>query len=381
MKKTPFFSLFFLIALFFLNAPNAFAAQIQTGLEIYSNQQIIADNFYVAGGNVLLNNEFNQDVVVVGGEVVIDGLVKGDATILGGNSNILGEIQGDLRIIGGEINLQGKVSGDLVIFGGVVNLVEGAEILGESILVGVEINQNSYLQNKLKVVAGKINLNGEVNTEIEAMTQRMTFGSNAKILGSLKYYAPFRAEQISGAEVSGNVIFNEIQTIRETGVVKSTILNLLTFWIILRFITTLIVAFLLIYIFRVFTQETNDLAISSFLKCLLYGLLSLFVIPLIILILFISLVASPIGFLILLVYLFIFIIAPSISGIFIGTIISRLLKKEKENNVSFSNATIGIVFLTLLQFIPYVGNLIRFIFTLVAVGAICKYLYLGILKK
>lgn len=381
MKSTPFFSLFFLIALFFLGPLNASAAQIQTGLEIYSHQQTFSDNFYVAGGNIFLNNEFDQDVVVAGGEVVIDGLVKGDAIILGGNSKILGEIQGDLRIVGGEINLQGKVSGDLVIFGGVVNLAKEAEILGESILVGVEINQNSSLENKSKVVAGKINLNGEVTSEIEAMTQKMTFGPDVNILGSLKYYAPFRAEQIPGAEVSGNIIFNEIQTIRETGVVKSTILNLLTFWIILRFITTLIIAFLLIYIFRVFAQETNDLAISSFLKCLLYGLLSLFVIPLIILILFISLVASPIGFLILLAYLFIFIIAPSISGIFIGTIISRLLKKEKDHNVSFSNATIGIVFLTLFQFIPYIGNLTRFIFTLVAVGAICKYLYLGIFKK
>lgn len=359
----------------------ALAAQIQTGTDVNSYGQFINENFYTAGGTILLDNQFEKDIVVAGGEITIKGLVKGDATIIGGHSKIEGQIEGDLRIVGGEIYLEGKVLGDLVVLGGLINIADNAEIKGESILIGGDVVQNSTLENKLKIVAGNVNINGELKSDVEVTTQKIVFDKNANILGNLKYYAPQRAEKVSGSEFSGNVIFNEIKTIRETGIVKTAIINLVSFWIILRFITTLIIAFLLIYVFRVFTQRASDLMIGSFMKNLLLGFLSIFVIPFIILILFLSLIAIPIGFLVLLAYIFIVIIAPAISGIVVGTLIHNIFSKKIDNTVTFQNATIGVVALTALQFVPLVGDLTRFIFTLTAIGTICRYLHMNIVRK
>ncbi len=368
-------------ATFFLGQ-RVFSADINTAQNINIVNQTISENFYTAGGSVMLNNIFEKDVFVVGGKAEIGGTIAGDLFVIGGEIDITGKILGDVRVIGGEVTMKGEVSGDLVLVGTAITIAPESRVNGESIFVGAQLTQESILKQKTKILAGTVYLNNEVAGEAGVTTQKITFGDHAKISGNFRYYAPDKAEKIDGAETTGTIIFNEIKSIRETGVVKSTILNLLSFWIILKFITTLIVAFALVYIFKVFAQGVTNLAIDSFVKNLLAGSIALVFVPVLVAILFVSLVAMPIGFLIFLVYIFMLIISPALASIVIGSLVGKMFEKEGEvgHYISFRTVAIGVILFTVLQFVPYLGGLTRLIFTLVAIGAICRYTQNAIVK-
>jgi len=231
------------------------------------------------------------------------------------------------------------------------------------------------------VIAGRVTLNNLISDELEVITQKIILDKDANITGNLKYYAPEKADRNSNVKINGNVYFNEIKNLNEVGIVKSSILYLISFWIILRFITTLILAFVLVYIFKVFTQEITNIAVKKFVSSFFVGFLSLFVIPIVFLILFLSVIALPIGFMLLMIYLFIIILSPAIAGIVVGLFMHNLFSKESHNDfITFKMATIGVILMTFIQFVPIIGNITIAIFTLVALGAIYKYIYNLIIK-
>ena len=380
MKKTIILLIFVVASVFFVH--QARSAELQTGNTISVENRTVSENFYTAGGSVKLNSTFEKDVFVAGGKIDVAGNVSGDLFSVGGETTVSGKVLGDVRIIGGHATISGEVQGDLMVVGTVITLDSSARILGQTIIVGGELFQDAPLTQSAKILAGVVSLNTTVSGETSVTTQKMIFGERAMISGNLRYYAPDKATRADGATTTGTIIFNEINSLSEIGIVKTTILNLLSFWIILKFITTLIIAFALVYIFRVFTQGINDTALDSFVKNTLVGAALFVATPIVVAVLFISLIALPIGFLILLAYIFILIVTPALAGIIIGSLVSRMFDKEEESqhHVSFKTAAIGVILFTAIQFVPFIGELTRFIFVLVALGATYRYTYKTIIK-
>ena len=88
----------------------------------------------VFGGNVTIeeNAIVNGDIIIVGGNLDIDGEVDGDIAIIGGNVTVSGNTDGDMVLIGGQARLTETafVDGDITTIGGNVQQEEGAEITG-----------------------------------------------------------------------------------------------------------------------------------------------------------------------------------------------------------------------------------------------------------
>lgn len=364
----------------FTFSSDVFAAEILFNTEIDSSNQTIVENFYASGATVRVNNVFEQDIFIVGGNVFIEGTVAGDAIIVGGNLYISGQIDGDLRVIGGDVSVSGKVLGDLLVLGGNIRLLDGAEILGENILIGGSIKQDTKLVGDTKILAASVNINNELGGETEITTQKINFGKDSVISGELTYYSPQRAVEQDGSQITGTINFNEIKKIGETGIIKTTIINIMSFWLLLRFVTTLIIAFILIQVFKVFTQGVADIGVKSIVRSFLFGILFVILVPVIFTVLFVSLIAMPIGLLFLFLYFIVLIVAPSVSGIIAGTLVYRLSKKEKEVKVNFNNAVLGIVLLTAIQFIPTVGDVVITMFFFISVGAMFRFLHRSVIK-
>lgn len=380
VTKNWFFSV---TALFSFAFPiyGADAAQIQFNTDLNLNNATVTENYYAVGGNLNINANFEKDLFVAGGSITIEGEVQGDAIVIGGELNLQNKIDGDLRVVGGTVNISGTVIGDLVVLGGHVNLKEGSNIEGQTILIGGEIFQDAELKNSTNIIAGSVNLNNKISSDTSVTTQRIVFDSKTNIEGSLKYYAPQKATEKDGSKTDGTIIYNEIKTIRETGIVKSAVINFINFWLLLRFVTTLIVAFILVQLFKVFSQSVNDIALKSFVKSFFLGLLALFVTPVVITILLISLIGMPIGFVLLLFYILIITLSGAVSGIVVGSLIANMLGKAKDNKINFQHTVLGIVLLTVLQFIDFLGDVTILIFLLVSIGAMYRFFYRSIVHR
>lgn len=357
------------------------SAEIITETEVILDQnKSYFENVYVGAGTTNISSDVNSDLTVLGGEVVVTSKVTGDIFVAGGKTDFMGQVEGDLRILGGEVNISGSVLGDLLIIGGDVYVSSDATLLNDIVLVGGDINFEGDSNDRLKIVSGKARINGNISGESDITTQYLEVGPNSFIDGNFSYYSPKKLNQIEGAKILGTVNYNKINTIRDTGVIKQAVVNFLNFWLLLRFITTLIIAFLLVSIFKVFAVGVNKKVVKSFWKSLLAGVLTFVLLPITTIVFLLSLVAMPIGFLLIITFIFAMIIAPAVSGIFLGGWTKKMLGKTNEYEVDFHSATIGVVFYTILQFIPVIGDFLRFVFVVVALGAMVRYTYSLILK-
>ncbi len=369
-----------LVLAIFLVPNHLDAAEIITKTEVNLDQnQNFEENLYIGAVRSKISSQIGSDLTILGGENYVSSDVSGDVFITGGKINFDGQTQGDLRIIGGQVSVSGQVSGDLIIVGAEVFVSKEAVLESDILLVGGKINFESNSNQNLKIISGETYLNGQVNGQSEITTQSLVLGLDAVIDGEFAYYSPQKFNEDSGAEILGSISYNKINALQDTGIVKKTVVNLLSFWLLLRFITTLIIGLILVYVFKVFAVEVNNLFTKSFLKSLLVGFLSVISLPIIITLFLVSLVAMPIGFLILLAFIFAWIIAPAIVGVFLGSWTRKMFGKSQEYIVDFHSVALGVVLYTLLQFV-YWGEFIKFILILVALGAIARYLRLQIFK-
>ncbi len=378
MKKL----LFILTIVLFLTPFSVNAAELLGSRDLYvSPDQTFDENIYIGAVKADIRGDVNSDLFVLGGEVSVSNRVSGDLLIFGGKVDFRGEVEGDVRVVGADVKIRGTIIGDLIVLGGNVGLEEGVQLNGETIIVGGDIGIRGDSEGSMKVIAGNVKVNSKISGDIEVTTQYLDFNDSADIVGNLRYYSPQQFTQSDGAQISGGVYFNEIKDFRDTGLVKRTIVSFTSFWFILQFITTIIIAFILIYVFRVFSFGVSHIAVHSFWKSLLVGILALIITPILIVLFIISLVALPIGLLLLLSLIFFSIISTALAGVFLGAWAKSSFSKSKDFVVSFQSATVGIIFLTALQFIPILGNIIRTVLVVVALGATFRYIHQVVLKR
>jgi len=345
-----------------------------------SKTESYLDNSYILTGNSNISSTFEKDLFIVSGDSNFDGIVKGDLFVIGGKVNVYGKVLGDVRVIGGEVTINGELENDLVVIGGKVNISPSANIKGQSLFIGGETDVNANTNYPVKIISAKTYLNNQTNSDLEVTTQNLVLGSNAKINKGMTYYAPKKATEESGSFVTGNINFNQITPLQDISFVKRAVINFVSFWLILKFVTTLLIAFILAYVFRIFTKNVVDLSLNSFGKSLALGLLSIFVIPIIIILLLVSLVASPIGILVLILFIALLIIIPAVSGIMAGALIRKLFTKKDNYVIDFSTVAIGVITLTFISFVPYFGDITKMLLNLVAIGASGRYIYKTIFK-
>ncbi|MBI5963306.1 MAG: hypothetical protein HY863_07515 [Chloroflexi bacterium] len=88
----------------------------------------------VIGGNVTIEEDaiVNGDVVLVGGNLSLDGKINGEVVLVGGNLTVTSKIKGNIVVIGGQVLLTktAVVTGDITTMGGQVEKEPGAEVGG-----------------------------------------------------------------------------------------------------------------------------------------------------------------------------------------------------------------------------------------------------------
>lgn len=362
---------------------NLSAATIKSGGDIFiSTEETLEDNVYVGAGTSRIEGNIIGDLTVGGGDTVITGTVDGDLFVAGGQVQVDGAITGDVRLVGGTVRVNGIVSGDTVLVGGNSYIGSDAELNGDAIIIGGRVFIDGELTQFTKILAGNVQFNNRIVGETHVTTQKATFASNSHLTkeAELVYFSPKKLIQNDGATIDGEVKYNQIRAIQDSNIIKQTFLNFVRFWVLLRFVTTILIAFLLVYIFRVFSYKVAERGLEAFGKSFLIGLLFLLFAPVVALILGISLVAIPIGIILVLFYIFVSIIASACAGIILGVLLDKVWKRSEEMVISFQTATIGVIALTVVSFVPYIGDATRLIFVLIAIGSIVHYFY-GLVRR
>lgn len=348
-------------------AQNNIPSNFRTGesVRLEKNETIDSD-FFAAGEKIVLAGTINNDAYVAGGNVDVEGTIKGDLLVAGGNVNIRGTVDGNVRVAGGNVNIEGLVGKNLTVLGGSVDLSKSAVVFGNLVSAGGNLQIRAPIKGKANLAGGNVDIASEIGSDVNAATGELNLGSGAKVLGSLNYWSENQAELSTDATVSGGLNFNKVerpQVDKEKAEAAWAGVNLgLNIY---KFLVGLILGLILIWAFPNFMQKSVVQILTNPLASFGWGFLFLVATPVVIILLFITVLGIPLALITLFAYILIIMIAQVFTSLALG---EWLLKKFNQRGGAVAAFIVGLVVLSLLKLIPILGGIVSFIALLVGLG-------------
>ncbi len=344
----------------------AFGAEFRAGEQpsIGTGEKIIGD-VYLGGGSVTSMGEVTGDLIAGGGNVLISGPVGADVTAGGGSVTIVSNVLDDVRVAGGNIVIQGKVSGDVVVAGGQVT-IGGAGVGGDVTLGAGSIRIDAPVSGKVRLAGEEIYINAPIEGEVYIIGERVTLGKSAVIKGKLTYKSSQELVKEEGAIVLGEVDFKPQE---KKQFPKEVLMGIVSLWVIGKFLALFVSALIIGLYLKRYSKEVVDNATERPLLELGRGLLILFLLPAVSVLLIMSIIGAPLGFMGVIAFVSLLLFGWIISPIIVGSVVYRYFKKG-DYEISLKTIFIGVLVYKVVGAIPVLGFIFQLFMMLISVGVI-----------
>ncbi len=331
----------------------------------------IQKDIYIADSTVQLIADVLGDAVIAGGSISVANAVAEDVLVAGGTINITANVGDDIRAAGGSIAITGDVGDDVLAAGGTVVLDSASTVGGRAWLAGGTLTVAGNITHGLKAAGETIILAGTIGGDVELQAGSIEIKPSAVIKGNLNYAAPGKADIDDAATITGEVNYEEI-AFEDFDADGPGLIGKLVFYLSLA-----ASAFAVFLLFPLRSVTVVKQLQSSPLKTLGMGLLVLFSTPFIALMLLVSVIGVPIGFVVLALYVAVLIIGLLTGLIWVGDRVFRQIGKEPDESKHVRAWSIGAAALVLLvvSWIPFIGAWVFFIVLLLGIGATAEYFY------
>ncbi len=195
-----------IIALAALLVTAASAPRAQEAGDSVIKRGTINEDIYLAGGSVDVQATVEGDVVAAGGSVSVAENVRGDAMIAGGNVMLRGRINDDVRAAGGTVTVDATIGDDALIAAGNLVIAPSTTIGGRAWLAGGDLEIGGRIGRELRAAGGHIVIAGEIRGDAEVVGERIEVRPTAVIHGSLRYMSAEEATIDPAAKIAGGIV-------------------------------------------------------------------------------------------------------------------------------------------------------------------------------
>lgn len=339
--------------------------------------EVVEGDMYIAAQTNVVAGTVKGDLAVAGANVLITGSVEQDLLAAGGTVEILGEVGDDIRVAGGTITIGKTVGGDVVVAGGVVHIISGALVEGDVLVAGGQVIIDGAVKGSVKALAGEITINGMVGKDVSVQSdKRFIIGRDAKIDGNLWYRSANAVEIAEGAVIRGETKFEKIERpVRADERARAAMAGAVGVMALIKLLIILTATIVGVLLFKKVAHALVKTTADNFGRELVRGFVILVVIPAAILFAMVSVIGIGLGAAGALVYILAILVAKVLTGIFLGALLVKLIKKSKEYEVNWQTASIGVVALELIWLVPILGWVFGFVLFLASLGSISLMVY------
>ena len=322
-----------------------------------------AEEYFVADENVTDEAVYEHSHFEAGNIVNSKSDVNGLSFVAGSNVDISGKKEygffaGETVKINGDIEKDLFAAGNNVVISKDTNIGRDVYLAGNSITINSDINGAVFIAGSL-VTLDNITIVGDVT--IAANTVQIQ--NNVDIIGKLK--------------INENAIINNEKDLKANvkEVYKDSTITIdfktKASEVVLSILSTLFTALIIVVAFpKLFKKINYDLDAKDIGKKLLYGLLTLLIVPMISIIAMTIIVGFSVSVMIIMLYVIAIMISTIFASVVIGQNIYTKLFKQKDN--LYIDTIIGILLVKLVSFIPILGGLISLLVFLYGLGIVCK---------
>lgn len=322
------------------------------------------DDLYAAGASINIEKPIQGDLIACGGTVEINASVSGDVLVAGDTVIIRGNVGDDVRVTGGHVNIYGTVGDDLLVAGGTVTIGSTAVIRGDLVAGASNLVLDGKVLGNLRVGAGTAAIKGSIADSADIHVSKLTFGDNARIGGTLRYWAA--AEGADFAQHASRVEYHKVLVKHwaKLGVIGAFTGIALTvmFW---KWIGLLLLGAILILLLPKYMPKVAEGIKKNYWASLWCGLLTAVLTPLLAFGLMVTIVGLPLGLLLLLVYVLMLIMGIIAGSYHLGR---ALVRSDKTIWAQLGSLLVGTIIFGLLAFLPIIGWLAGLWIILVGLG-------------
>lgn len=372
MKKYLSFLIFPFIFLSLTSRANAFTFKSGDTINI-PKTQTTEDTLFVSGQKLKIEGNIKGDLFCVGQDVEILANVDGDIICAAQNLTINGTVLGNIRSVAQSLKIYGQVAKNITIAG--QNIENKAQIVGEAMMAGQSLTIGGIIKKNLSAVGNNINLVGTINKDTNFCAEKLNISKDSRVGGALTYESKNLATIENEKVIIGKITHNLPKEVDNKSLNKinnkKTQFGSMAWFAkeLLSVFVHLIVAFILLAIWKKYIFKMNENMLNNFGKSLLAGFLVLIITPLITITLLITIIGIPISLLLVIIFaLFLFL-----SRIFVAMTLGRYLVNNYLSNYKDSIILITLIgiFISYSIFaIPVIGWIVSFVAIIWGLGGI-----------
>jgi len=332
-------------------------------------KETVDDTLFAAGNTVRMEGVVNGDLLAFGRTVEVHGTVKGDLVSFAKRTVVSGTVEGRIYTFSQSVDLDGQLEHSMYGFAQSLRINDRSHV-GEGIVVAAgDVSIEGDVKRSVDILtSGNADVSGSIGRDLTMAGVGLTLTNTARVGGNLSA----RVRQMKdvhiadGATVAGK---RDIQvTVRKSRYARPRFYFHEAIWLA----AAMLVGWLGLVLFPGFFQATPK-AVGSYGSSLALGVGVLAGIPVAILVAGISLVGLPLAFMSIALYLAALYLAKVWVGAFLGQTLLNSPGATKGDWVL--GLLVGLVILTIVGFVPYLGGLVRFLVLCLGLGAFATQLY------
>ncbi|MBU2101125.1 hypothetical protein KKH05_00135 [Patescibacteria group bacterium] len=353
MKKLTYI----LVGVFLLLGAVSVNAATFGGGEAYalSASDTVEGNLYTGGASVNVSGKVTGDLIAAGGNLSFTGFVAEDLIVAGGTINVLGDVGDDVRVAGGNITVAGKVGGELIGAGGQMVVLSSSAVKGDLVLNGGSVRVEAPVGGDVEINGGNVYLNGSVGGSLVIRAEKIELGPDANIRGDFNYYSKSEVILGEGAVVAGETIFHKQEAPLKNDVGAKGFGIILMGLGVFKILILSLVAVLFVNLFKKWTNNFVKDATKSFWKNVLFGFATLFLTPIAVILLMITVVGMIPAGVLMSTYIAGILVSCILTGILTAALLNKYLLKKPINDLEWWKILLGVAVFQLVKWIPFIG--------------------------
>lgn len=312
--------------------------------------------------------KFGHGLLLTGNNLSSNLENKSGMTFIAGNNLSLSNKTEYGFIAGNTINFSGETSRDLYIAGNAITLTDEAKLGRDVFVAGNTLNVKTDINGDLAVTAAEVVLdNIKIAGNLNIDAAKIEFVGKVEIAGALTYNDNATVTGLDRASY-GSIEAYHVEELDQATIMVARIYASLMSAVCLFLAIALICA---LYP-KLHERIESESSINRFGVDLAIGLGVLIGVPAVALFVLCTIIAAPLAFVLIALYLVAIYLAQAFAGAWLGHVLIEKLFHARGN--IFIEAIVGIIILNALSLIPYVGMLTGFLALLLGLGLIVNFL-------
>jgi hypothetical protein len=331
--------------------------------------ETVDDTLLATGNIVRVEGVVNGDLLAFGATVEVRGTIKGDLISCATKRTVVsGTVEGRIYDLSNALDLDGELGHSIYALTQSLHVGNRGRV-GGGILVGAgDVTLEGEVNRGVTMYAGNADVSGTIARELTMAGDSLTLTNAARVGGNLSAHVrQLKNVHIAdGATIGGK---RDIQLrVRKSGFTRPSFYFYQAVWLA----AAMLVGWLGLVLFPGFFQASTQ-AVGSGWRSLWLGFAVIAAVPFAILVTAITLVGLPVSLMLLALYL----AAIYLAKVWVGAFLGRMLLKPAGATKGdwLQGLLLGLLILTIVGFIPYLGGLVHVGVLCLGLGAFAWQLY------